>query len=151
MGDQVEKGDRIAQLEHASDPDLSPSKTTDGAHVGGAHVSRIPIPEVLQKYTKEERDHLEVKLKRKIDIRLMPAIIIMYILNYIDRYVCGSWPHSSSYRSLTNLWDRNNIAAARLAGLERDLNLTDVEYQTAVSILFVGYGLPSRNPLATPG
>lgn len=33
---------------------------------------------------------------------------------------------------------RNNIAAARLAGLERDLNLSSVEFQTAVSILFVG-------------
>jgi hypothetical protein len=34
--------------------------------------------------------------------------------------------------------DRNNIAAARLAGLERDLKLTSTEFQTAVSILFVG-------------
>jgi hypothetical protein len=32
----------------------------------------------------------------------------------------------------------NNIAAARLAGLERDLKLSSVEFQTAVSILFVG-------------
>lgn len=35
--------------------------------------------------------------------------------------------------------DRNNIAAARLAGLERDLNLSSIEFQTSVSILFVGY------------
>jgi fucose permease len=34
---------------------------------------------------------------------------------------------------------RNNIAAARLAGLERDLKLSSTEFQTAVSILFVGY------------
>ncbi|KAL1869186.1 hypothetical protein VTK73DRAFT_3322 [Phialemonium thermophilum] len=61
---------------------------------------------------------MEKKLKRKIDLRLMPCIIIMYILNYIDR---------------------NNIAAARLAGLERDLHLSSVQFQTAVSILFVGY------------
>ncbi len=34
----------------------------------------------------EERLQLEAQLKKKIDLRLMPAIIIMYILNYIDRY-----------------------------------------------------------------
>jgi len=39
--------------------------------------------------------------------------------------------------TLTNC--RNNIAAARLAGLERDLHLSNVEFQTSVSILFVGY------------
>lgn len=35
--------------------------------------------------------------------------------------------------------NRNNIAAAKLAGLEADLHLSSVEYSTAVSILFVGY------------
>lgn len=34
---------------------------------------------------------------------------------------------------------RNNIAAAKLAGLEEDLGLSSTEYETAVSILFVGY------------
>lgn len=33
----------------------------------------------------------------------------------------------------------NNIAAAKLAGIERDLKLTPVEFQTSISILFVGY------------
>lgn len=40
-----------------------------------------------------------------------------------------------------NYLDRNNIAAARLAGLEDDLNLHGTQYQTAVSSLFVGYVL----------
>jgi len=43
---------------------------------------------------------------------------LMYIMNYLDR---------------------NNIAAARLQGLEEDLKLKGVEFQTSVSILFVGY------------
>lgn len=38
-----------------------------------------------------------------------------------------------------NYLDRNNIASARLAGLEDDLGLTSTQYQTCVSILFVGY------------
>jgi hypothetical protein len=88
MGDSLEKGDKVAELEHASDRDASPGKPANEKHVeDGAHtrVSRIQLPDILQGYTKEERDALELKLKRKIDLRLMPAIIVMYILNYIDR------------------------------------------------------------------
>ncbi|KXH34219.1 major facilitator superfamily transporter [Colletotrichum nymphaeae SA-01] len=43
--------------------------------------------------------------------------------------------------------DRNAIALARLNTLEEDLNLTSTEYQTCVSILFVGYvivGIPAN-------
>lgn len=35
--------------------------------------------------------------------------------------------------------DRNAIALARLDDLEEDLNLSSTQYQTCVSILFVGY------------
>lgn len=38
-----------------------------------------------------------------------------------------------------NYLDRNAIALARLDDLEEDLNLTSTQYQTCVSILFVGY------------
>jgi len=48
----------------------------------------------------------------------MPMLILIYILNYLDR---------------------NSIASARLAGLEADLGLVGSEYQLCVSILFVGY------------
>ncbi|KAK0385988.1 hypothetical protein NLU13_5705 [Sarocladium strictum] len=75
-------------------------------------------PELVRNMTPEERAEREKKLVRKIDLRLLPMIILMYILNYIDR---------------------NNIAAAKLAGLKEDLNLSDTEYATSVSILFVGY------------
>ncbi|ODQ65401.1 MFS general substrate transporter [Nadsonia fulvescens var. elongata DSM 6958] len=68
--------------------------------------------------TPEELKAFEIKFKRRIDLRILPMIVLIYILNYLDR---------------------NNIATARLAGLERDLNLTSVQYQTSVSILFVGY------------
>lgn len=38
-----------------------------------------------------------------------------------------------------NYLDRNAIALARLSSLESDTNLTGSQYQTCVSILFVGY------------
>lgn len=80
-------------------------------------------PELVKGLSQEERTSLEKHLVRKIDIRLLPAVVIMYIMNYLDR---------------------NNIAAARIAGpggkgLQDELNLTDTQYQLAVSILFVGY------------
>jgi hypothetical protein len=36
---------------------------------------------------------------------------------------------------------RNNYAAARLQGLEQDLNMTPQQYQIGLSTLFVGYVL----------
>lgn len=49
-------------------------------------------PELVRKMTPEERAEREKKLVRKIDLRLLPMIILMYILNYIDRYA-----HLDSY------------------------------------------------------
>ncbi|CCX11561.1 major facilitator superfamily domain-containing protein [Pyronema domesticum] len=81
------------------------------------HVEHVP-PESLRGISPEEHERLEQVLVRKIDMRLMPMLVIMYIMNYLDR---------------------NNIAAARLAGLEQELKLTSTQYQLSVSILFVGY------------
>ena len=50
---------------------------------------RLQPPEFIRNLTPEEREHLEKALKRKIDLRLLPAILIMYIMNYIDRCVFG--------------------------------------------------------------
>ncbi|KAF2013128.1 MFS general substrate transporter [Aaosphaeria arxii CBS 175.79] len=65
-------------------------------------------------------DPAEIRLVRKIDWRLMPTLCTMYFLNYVDR---------------------NAIAQARLNDLEDDLGMTGIEFNTAVSILFVGYVL----------
>ena len=79
---------------------------------------RREAPPLVRDLSADERARLERALVRKIDLRLLPMIILMYILNYLDR---------------------NNIASARLAGLETDLGLVGTQYQTCVSILFVGY------------
>lgn len=39
--------------------------------------------------------------------------------------------------------DRNAITLAKLSSIEKDLRLTDVQYQTCVSIFFVGYCITS--------
>jgi len=43
------------------------------------------LPSTLQGLSKEEIRVLEKKLVRRIDLRLLPMLVIMYILNYLDR------------------------------------------------------------------
>ncbi|KAF4781230.1 major facilitator superfamily transporter [Colletotrichum scovillei] len=68
----------------------------------------------------KKTDPEEIKLVRKLDWRIMPTLCIMYFLNYVDR---------------------NAIAQARLNNLEKDLGMSGTEFNTTVSILFVGYVL----------
>lgn len=80
---------------------------------------QIPIVEKQDIFGSHEKtDPREIALVKKLDRRIMPMLWSMYWLNYLDR---------------------NAIALARLNGLEEDLNLTSTQYQSCVSILFVGY------------
>ncbi|KAG9658305.1 MFS general substrate transporter, partial [Aureobasidium melanogenum] len=65
----------------------------------------------------ERRKVVEKSMKRKLDARCS-LFILIYIMNYLDR---------------------NNMAAARLKGLQQDLKLSDTQYATCLSILYVGY------------
>ncbi len=67
--------------------------------------------------TPERRAQVEKTMKRKLDARCS-LFVLIYIMNYLDR---------------------NNIAAARLGGLQEDLNIDNTEYATCLSILYVGY------------
>ncbi|KAH8587879.1 major facilitator superfamily domain-containing protein [Bisporella sp. PMI_857] len=66
----------------------------------------------------EKSDPAEIALVRKLDMRIMPTLWAMYFMNYLDR---------------------NAIANARLNGLEKHLGLVGTQYNTCISILFVGY------------
>ncbi|KAL0577727.1 hypothetical protein V5O48_004276 [Marasmius crinis-equi] len=63
------------------------------------------------------REELERGLLRKVDKR-MSILIVIYILNYIDR---------------------NNASAARIHGFEEDLGLHGSQFASILSILYVGY------------
>ncbi|KAH6877712.1 major facilitator superfamily domain-containing protein [Alternaria rosae] len=63
-------------------------------------------------------DPAEIALVRKLDMRVMPALFCMYFLNKLDQ---------------------NAIANARLNDLEDDLGLVGNQYNTCISILYVGY------------
>ncbi|EME84080.1 uncharacterized protein MYCFIDRAFT_187237 [Pseudocercospora fijiensis CIRAD86] len=77
-----------------------------------------PYPPCLHGLSDEEIKRLGRKTTFKLDMFVMPAMTIMYILNYLDR---------------------QNIAASKLANIMEDLDITVTQYNACVSILFVGY------------
>ncbi|KAF6817753.1 MFS nicotinic acid transporter [Colletotrichum sojae] len=66
------------------------------------------------------------KLVRKVDWHVLPQLIIIYLLAYIDR---------------------NNVGNARLFGAEADMKLSGQDWNTGLSVFFVTYaagGVPSN-------
>ena len=62
----------------------------------------------------------EKKLLRKLDLRLLPAVSILYLLSFLDR---------------------SNVANARIEGLATDLHITGNQYLTGLTLYFIGYVL----------
>ncbi|KAJ4345556.1 uncharacterized protein N0V89_011689 [Didymosphaeria variabile] len=68
----------------------------------------------------------EKRLLRKLDLRLLPAVSILYLLSFLDR---------------------SNVANARLEGLLNDLKqsngkpMTGNQYLTGLTLYFIGYVL----------
>lgn len=73
---------------------------------------------IYRTYTADEAALIEKRLVRKLDMRILPTIVLIYILNYLDR---------------------NSITQARLYGIQKDAHITGALWQTAISILSVGY------------
>ncbi|KAF2825752.1 retrograde regulation protein 2 [Ophiobolus disseminans] len=96
----------------------SVEKDVDIEQIEAAAETRNNVPEILRNHTPEELAALEKKLVRKIDFRALPILIVLFLLNILDR---------------------NAIANARLGGLEASLGIDDVQYQTAVMVLWAGY------------
>lgn len=62
----------------------------------------------------------EKKLMRILDLRLLPAVSVLYLLSFLDR---------------------SNVANARIEGLTADLHMTGNEYLTGLTLYFIGYVL----------
>ncbi|KAL6708111.1 hypothetical protein ACN47E_003545 [Coniothyrium glycines] len=60
----------------------------------------------------------ESRLRLKIDLYIIPTVALLYLFCFIDRA---------------------NIGNARLAGLERDLNLTGYDYNAVLSVFYISY------------
>ncbi|KAJ3557840.1 hypothetical protein NPX13_g9846 [Xylaria arbuscula] len=75
-------------------------------------------------------DPKEIALVRKLDLYMLPALWLMYFLNFLDR---------------------NAIVNGKLNHIDKDLGLVGQQYNTCVSIFFVGYitGQVPSNMLVT--
>ncbi|KAI1769109.1 putative MFS transporter [Hypoxylon sp. FL1150] len=90
----------------------------DAARKQGIDEDQIDLFRQFTAAGAEWHDGMTKKLMRKVDLHLLPMLVLMYMLNFLDR---------------------NNLAQARLGTLEEDLGMTGTDFNLATSILFVGY------------
>ncbi|EIT80984.1 permease of the major facilitator superfamily [Aspergillus oryzae 3.042] len=89
------------------------------------HVQKVEQSEqdvIYQTYASQSPEwhrKMTKQLLRKVDFHLLPCLIVMYLLNFLDR--------------------NSNLSQARLGTLEKDLKMKGTDYNLATSILFVGY------------
>lgn len=53
------------------------------SNISGTRTKVFEAPEWIRNLTPEQRAATETKLVRKIDFRLLPMVILMYIMNYL--------------------------------------------------------------------
>jgi MFS family permease len=107
----------------AEKPDRPSSGNTDLVTAAAADAitkreGRKPFVEHFEGQDAAWRESTNRRLLRKIDARLLPCLVVMYLLNFLDR---------------------SNLAQARQGTLERDLAMTGTDFNLATSIFFVGY------------
>ncbi|EUC41932.1 hypothetical protein COCMIDRAFT_29378 [Bipolaris oryzae ATCC 44560] len=73
---------------------------------------------LLVNKTEDELKALNKAVLKKLDWKFLPCITIMLLMNYLDRI---------------------NVSNARLAGMQEDLGMTDVEWSAGISLFYVGY------------
>ncbi|KAG7527512.1 hypothetical protein FFLO_06858 [Filobasidium floriforme] len=78
-------------------------------------LKRYPL---LVGMTPGEREILNKRVRRRIDIWMLPMITFMLFINYLDR---------------------TNVTNARVAGMQDDLKMTDVQWSAGISLFYVGY------------
>ncbi|KAK7966268.1 MFS general substrate transporter [Apiospora aurea] len=78
----------------------------------------LPLLAELAHLSREEQHHLDRRLTKILDLTLMPAVFILFLLTILDR---------------------NNIASARISGLTTTQWMTNYEYNTCLLMFYIGY------------
>ncbi|KAL8369863.1 hypothetical protein RB595_000287 [Gaeumannomyces hyphopodioides] len=91
-----------------------------GKRHDGAALPPPPPPETETDRVEEVDRETERRVLRKLDVRIIPICVWIYLLNMMDRVSIGN---------------------GRLFGLEEDLGLEGDQFQLAVGVLFVTYCL----------
>ncbi|KAK8036097.1 hypothetical protein PG993_008711 [Apiospora rasikravindrae] len=100
------------------------TKHVDEACSKSVGVHTVATPESLRGMAEDELKKLEKRMVRKVDFVILPIMTILYILNFVDR---------------------SALAASKVYGITKDLNMSEHDFATAISILFVGY-IPFQIP-----
>jgi hypothetical protein len=100
--------------------------TVEHVEKSGGHFG-FHADEILNRYpllvgkSEVEMALLNKKVLRKLDWKFLPCITFMLLMNYLDRI---------------------NVSNARLAGMQEDLGMTDVEWSAGISLFYVGKIIP---------
>lgn len=86
--------DHKATTDRFSDDNIGPA----GLAPDHSSSRKLVPPPLVAAMTAERRLEAEAKMRRKIDTRLLPMIILMYIMNYLGkpfivRIACGTATH----------------------------------------------------------
>ncbi|KAM0282014.1 hypothetical protein ACHAQH_003220 [Verticillium albo-atrum] len=104
-----------ASNENAEKPDVSEAEDGHGV----SEKDRIDGLAAAPDTTIESFAHLdEKKVLRKMDIRLIPMLALLYLLSFLDR---------------------GNIGNAKIEGLQEDLNMSDDQYNWCLTVFFFTY------------
>lgn len=106
--------------EHIDDAQSINDKEAQQTSVAGGYdgFAQKTDPAEISEFSIDQRGQTDItELVKKLDRYIMISLWSMYWLNYLDR---------------------NAIALAKISTIVPDLKLTDTQYQTCVSILFVG-------------
>lgn len=113
--DEKAPRDGSAHLEHSLEAGLSHDDTT--------FVHEFP-----------EKGHQ--KAFRKVDWRLTPMLMSLYLIANLDRYVL---PSATIRLEADMKFDSANLGNAKIEGLEKDLGMKGTDYNVANMLFFVPY------------
>lgn len=87
---------------------------TEAMHLEKSLYNAMDLDAQIEQVTRAQHK----KIFRKVDLRLMPMLMALYLVANLDRA---------------------NIGNAKIEGLEADLNMTGTDYNVANMIFFVPY------------
>lgn len=108
-----------AQVESSSDRSYSPSKPGAAVYDDPTGVLHA-VPDPDAGLSAEERLRLEKKTIRKVDLYLIPWLCLLYLISFLDR---------------------TNIGNAKIEGLQKDLKMTNNQYNFTLTVFFITYAL----------
>lgn len=101
---------RSADNDHSTHHELQEKGSVHQNATSVAHLPRAELNRIL----------------RKVDIRVIPILAILYLLSFLDRG--KSRPRSVSQRDRYLTMFSGNIGNAKIQGLDTDLGLVDQQY-----------------------